>query len=117
MEKTTREEYEVMVFKGARYLDESYDSEWYYNVDRDILDLENTRNCVAGQLEPNDYASYLDSLRNIGPDYPSLHELCEWGIAHGFDLPNEYVCEHGYDDYEILTELWTAEINARLNAA
>lgn len=117
MEKTTREEYRLRVSQGAEYLDESYDSEWYYNVDRDILDLKNTRNCVAGQLEPNDYGSYVDSLHYIGPEYRSLYEMCEWGVAHGFDLSSEYVDEHGYDDYKILTELWIAEIDARLNAA
>jgi hypothetical protein len=117
MEKTTREEYRLRVSQGAEYLDTMYDSEWYWNVNQDILDLENTRDCVAGQLEPNDYASYVDSLHYIGPDYRSLYELCEWGVENGFDLASDYVREHGSDDYEILTELWIAEIDARINAA
>jgi hypothetical protein len=113
MQKLTFEDFQSRVTRGAEALDRVLPS-WYRLVNTELLDLENPALCILGQLFPD--RGFVQAVREVvSVDLDNTPVIAALGTDHGFDLITPYTDEHGFDDYQVLTELWVTEINIRLN--
>lgn len=105
---------------GASYLDvqdimDQAETAWFYQIDVDILDLDNVSACVLGQKFGDFYTGTSDlnldraMIMRLGFDSPAGDELRELGAMYSYPAPN--YC------YSVLTESWIDEIWSRRNAA
>jgi hypothetical protein len=109
------------VERGIRWLDKEHPG-WHKKIDLRILDLNQCRKCVLGQLfgdfnrftPPGSRCPFNTSaFTNEEWDY-----YCEWIDCHGFDLSREFpradcsVAEINAE-YASLTEQWEQEIRMR----
>lgn len=97
---------EDCVDAGAAYLD-SWDIEWWRQIDDTTLNIADNRLCVAGQLSDFD-TGWGWIAAHCQADGPTM-----WAVAHGF--ADAFPPDLG--GYPILGELWKRKVHERRLAA
>ncbi len=94
-------DFRARIQKGIVVLNEKVQN-WRKTVDRTVLSLESTKNCLIGQLGATVDKGYCEFLDSLG---------IELGSAYGFDCTTNELSAgrreaDGFDCYKRGTELW-----------
>lgn len=121
MKTTMRTYWQRRVQRGAMWLDQTRPG-WWHQIDLVRLDLKSSCSCIVGQLsgdfcanvtnyvpEPRDFGTALLFCDGIRPTQIIRRSPVMWWFMS--------VSNRSRDMFDLLTALWTAEINERLQLA
>lgn len=94
--QTERQALHDRVQEGKKLLDE-LEPDWRFLIDEDLLDMADCELCILGQL----YGSFTDGVNHLG---------IVAGHLYGFDIPPMLPRDTANASYELLQQLWEAEL-------